>query len=97
MNLFTTDHPLQSEPVPLSKRMKRRLILAALIYPAYLFLLGPYRAVEGRGFLDFAPEKFRFAVYYPIVPILITPGLNEVYFSYLNYWYADPNEAETTI
>ena len=97
MNLFTTDHPLQSEPVQLSKRTQRRLIVAASIYPAYLFLLGPYWAIEGRGGLDFAPENFRFAAYYPAAPILITPGLNQIYFSYLNYWYVDPNEAETTI
>ena len=96
MNVFTTDHPMMSEPFRLSRRARRWLLFSVLAYPAYLLLLGPYYALEGRGYLDFVPERVRTAFYYPAVPFYLVMGLRNPYDDYLTWWYDDPNEGETT-
>ena len=98
MNVFTTDHPLASEPSPALLRYQRRLLrgcLAVIIaYPIYLLLLGPYWALLGPGRLDFLPQTVRSVPLYPAMPGSLLPALWRPYEGYLNWWYCDPNAAD---
>ena len=55
MNVFATDHPLASEPFVFGKRARRCLLFLLVAYPVYLLLLGPLYALDGHGYLAFAP------------------------------------------
>ena len=96
MNIFSTDHPMMFEPLRLSRRVRRWLLISALAYPIYLILLGPYYALDGRGMLNFAPEPVRNAVYVPAFPLFLVPDPINLYEAYLDDWYDDPNAPETT-
>lgn len=96
MNIFTTDHPMMFEAFRLSRRVRRWLLFSVLAYPTYLLLLGPYYALEGRGYLDFAPEGVRIMFFYPAAPIFSAMGPRNPYYDYLDWWYDDPNAGETT-
>jgi len=94
MNVFTTDHPLMSEPFRFSRRAKRWLFCSVLVYAAYLLLLGPVWAMDGRGRLNFIPEGVRQICYVPAYPICLVPHLRGRYADYLDWWYLDPNAAD---
>jgi hypothetical protein len=94
MNVFTTEHPLASEPFRLSRRARRWLVFALLIYPVYLLLLGPFWALDGRGVLSFVPERVRLVCYAPTWPIWFVPHLRGRYADYMDWWYLDPNAAD---
>jgi hypothetical protein len=94
MNVFTADHPMMSEPVPMSRRAQRWFVFSALVYPAYLLLLGPIWAMDGRGYLDFIPERARQICYAPTYPIWFVPHLRGRYSDYMDWWYLDPNGAD---
>ena len=94
MNIFTTDHPMMSEPVRMSRRARRWLLFSVLVYPTYLLLLGPIWAVDGRGYLGFIPEHVREVCYMPVRPIMAVPHLRGRYADYLDWWYLDPNGAD---
>ena len=96
MNVFVTDHPLTSEPYRFGWRGLRRLLFAALVWPAYLLLLGPFYALDGRGYFDFLPDGVRTVFYVPAIPFYEVFGPNNPYDDYLTFWYDDPNAAETT-
>jgi hypothetical protein len=51
--------------------------------------------LDGRGFLDFAPEQIRNVLYLPAMPFCFL-GPHNPYDDYLTWWYDDPNEVETT-
>lgn len=78
---------------------RRRLLraLRALLsgYLGYLLLLGPYLAIIGTGRFDFLPPIVRDAPFYPAAPVYLVPGLRHVYDGYLQFWYFDPNEADS--
>jgi hypothetical protein len=94
MNVFTTEHPLESKPSYLSRRAGRLLICSLLAYPVYLLLLGPFWALDGRGALGFVPERIRQVCYTPTYPIWFVPHLRGRYADYLDWWYLDPNAAD---
>ena len=95
MNVFTTDHPMVTEPSPALLRFQRRLLtgfFAVLFgYPFYLLLLGPYWALDGRGALDFIPSCVRQCCYLPALPIGAIPHVRGRFLDYLDWWYLDPN------
>ncbi|MGH7953393.1 MAG: hypothetical protein ACREFE_15975 [Limisphaerales bacterium] len=78
------------------KWIKRIAIGLLLLYPAYLLLLGPFWALDGRGRLDFVPSSVRNAAYLPLYPIAKIRPLFNVYDHYMDWWYLDPNAPETT-
>jgi hypothetical protein len=98
MNVFTTDHPMMSEPSPALLRLRRRLlkgfVVGLLGYPLYLLLLGPFWGLDGRGVLDFFPVGIRDVCYMPCGPIWMIPHLRGRYADYLDWWYLDPNAAD---
>jgi hypothetical protein len=94
MNLFTTDHPITSEPGRLSRRARRWLVFAVFAYPGYLLLLGPIWAVDGRGYLDFIPEGARKVCYTPAGLVIAVPHLRGRYADYMDWCYLDPNAAD---
>src|SRR5450759_3762432 len=96
MNVFVTDHSMVSQTSRSYPRLRRWLFGSLLIYPVWLLLLGPFWALDGRGTLDFLPSKARQLVYLPAVPFCYSPSLYPVFDRYMNWWYQDPNESETT-
>jgi hypothetical protein len=92
MNVFTTDHPMMSEPSAFMRRFQRRLLLMLAGYFCYVLLLGPFSALDGRGLLGFVPDSVRTALVLPVVPLSFVPGFRRLYFDYLGWWYHDPNE-----
>jgi hypothetical protein len=94
MNVFTTDHPLASEPFRLSRRVKRWLAFLILVYPAYLLSLGPFWALDGRGCLEFIPDGVHRICYAPVYPICLIPHVRGRYADYMDWWYLDPNAAD---
>src|SRR5437870_3861598 len=97
MNVFATEHPMVSGQARPHPRLRRRLLLCLCVYPAWLLLLGPSWALDGRGAFDFLPWSIRRIVYLPSVPVFYSKSLSPIYESYTNWWYADPDEAETTL
>jgi hypothetical protein len=71
-------------------------VFLALAYPAYLLLLGPFYALDGRGYLGFVPERIRTGLYLPAAPFYLAMGPRNPYDNYLTFWYDDPNAAVTT-
>src|SRR6266699_5462554 len=96
MNIFATEHPINSKLFRIPKRIRRFLILAVLSYPLYLLLLGTFYAIDGRGGLNFASERVRNFLYFPAAPIYAVFGPHNFYDDYLTFWYDDPNAPETT-
>jgi hypothetical protein len=90
MNVFTTDHPMMSEPSAFVRRVQRWLLVTALAYLVYLLSLGPFLALDGRGVLAFAPESVKYAIVLPATPVYQVPGLRMFYDDYLDWWYHDP-------
>lgn len=85
---------MMSEPFRFSRRTKRWLLLSLIVYPAYLLLLGPFWALDGRGALDFIPERVRQICYTPTYPIWLVPHLRGRYMDYMDWWYLDSNAAD---
>ena len=77
-------------------KIVRRLIIGVAIYLVYLAALGPFHAINGRGYIDFVPPLFRNLPYYPAAPLLWLRADVNPYDSYLDLWFQDPNEPETT-
>jgi hypothetical protein len=96
MNTFSTEHPMESVAFRYRVRLRRCVVGCLLVYPAWLLLLGPFWAFDGRGALDFIPSSVRRIVYLPAAPFYYVQPLCPVMSDYLNWWYQDPNEAETT-
>jgi len=94
MNVFTTEHPMESEPFRLSRRMRRWLVFLVLVYPVYLLLIGPFWALDGRGCLEFIPDRVRRIFYAPAYPVAFVPHLRGRYADYMDWWYLDPNAAD---
>ena len=94
MNVFVTEHPLTSQPFHLSRRARRWLVFALLAYPAFLLLLGPFWALDGRGVFGFMPERVRLICYAPTYPIWFVPHLRGSYADYMDWWYLDPTAAD---
>jgi hypothetical protein len=92
MNIFTTDHPMMSVRPLLNRRQRRWLVLALVVYPAYLILLGPLCALDSRNCLNFVPESVRDAFCYPAAPVISLPGDDNFYLAYLDWWCADDND-----
>ena len=82
MNVFTTDHPITAGSFRISRRVRRWLVVVLLAYPAYLLLVGPFWALDGRGHLDFIPEPVRLVCYAPACPIWLVPHLRGRYADY---------------
>ena len=97
MNVFTTDHPMVSQPARSHPRLRRWLLGGVFIYPVWLLLLGPFWALDGPGAIDFLPFSVRRGVYLPTAPFCYSPGLYSVFEGYMNWWYEDPNAPETTL
>ncbi len=96
MNVFATDRPINGRTSCSFRHLRRCLLVGLLVYPVWLLLLGPFWALDGRGALDFLPFKARQAVYLPAVPFCYSRSLYTVFDGYMNWWYPDPNAAETT-
>ena len=98
MNVFTTDHPMVTEPSAALLRFQRRLLRAFVAvlcgYPLCLLLLGPYWSLEGRGALDFIPSSIRLCFYLPSAPLWAIPHVRGRFQDYLDWWYLDPNSAD---
>jgi len=92
MNVFTTDHPLMTEPSAFARRVQRRLLNLVVGYLLYVLSLGPLFALAGRGGLDFVPESVGRAFLLPATPVVLVPGLRNLYRDYLDWWYHDPND-----
>jgi hypothetical protein len=76
--------------------IQRITICLLLLYPAYLLLLGPFWALDGRGHLDFVPSSVKDGIYLPVYPVIKVRPLFSIYESYMGLWFDDPNAAETT-
>ena len=85
-----------SQPLCLGRRVRRWLLFLVLAYPAYLLLLGPFYALDARGYLQVAPGRVRAAVYYPAAPFYLAMGPQNPYDDYLTLWFDDTNAPETT-
>ena len=92
MNVFTTDHPMVSEPSALARRVQRGMLCGLIGYLLYALLIGPLGALACRGYLDFVPESLCRALFLPVKPMVLVPGLRQVYGGYLDWWYHDPGE-----
>jgi hypothetical protein len=89
MNVFTTDHPLVSEPPAWTRRLCKTLFLGTLVFVLDLLLLGPLSALEGRGYSHGIPSPVLFIVWAPSAPVWRIPVLRETYWWYLDWWYHD--------
>ena len=96
MNVFSTEHPMEVVAVRHRARLRRWVVGGVLVFPTWLLLLGPFWALDGRGALDFIPSTVRRVAYLPAVPFFCIQPACPVLEDYLNWWYQDPNEAETT-
>jgi hypothetical protein len=96
VNVFETDHPMISKAGRTFPRQARGAVLVILAYPVWLLLLGPLWALDGRGFIDFIPSRLRGMVYLSAYPVFRSHSLSGLYEAYMNWWYDDPNAAETT-
>ena len=96
MNVFTTDHALDSEPLGFSKRVRRFSLFSVLAYPVYLLLLGPLYALDSHGHLAFAPEPVRLIFYLPAAPVYAAFGPYNLYDDYLSLWNEEHNAAQIT-
>ncbi len=96
VNTSGLDSSTVPEPSRTILRVCKWLLVTFLIYLAYLVLLGPFHALNGRGVFDFAPRPIRDVFYAPAVPLVSLLGPFDLYDSYLNLWYDDPHEAVTT-
>jgi hypothetical protein len=96
MNVFSTEHPMESVAFRYRVRLRRWVVGCLLAYPTWLLLLGPFWALDGSGTLDFIPSSARRIVYLPAAPFFYVEPLCPVMSDYLNWWHQDPNEAETT-
>ncbi|MDB6064012.1 MAG: hypothetical protein JWR26_220 [Pedosphaera sp.] len=85
-----------TEPFRFSRRARKWFLVTVLAYPVALILLGPFYALDGRGYLNFVPEGVRNVFYLPALPFYLTMGPRNPYDDYLSWWYEDPNAAETT-
>jgi hypothetical protein len=92
MNVFTTEHPLASvPPSALARRVGKWGCFVTLFLVFDLVLIGPLGALEGCGYLRL-PEPVVFAVGAPVRLLVRVPGVREVYWQYLDWWYHDPGE-----
>ena len=96
MNFFSTEHPMESVLFRYRVQLKRWVVGGLLVYPTWLLLLGPFWALDGRGALDYIPIGVRRVVYLPALPLFCIKRACPAMDNYLNWWYQDPNEAETT-
>lgn len=92
MNVFTTDHPMMSEPSAFARRVQWRLLFTVMGYFLYVLLLGPLCALGEHGGLDFVPESVGRAIFLPARPVALVPGIATLYRDYLDWWYHDPND-----
>lgn len=67
-----------------------------LVYPIWLLLLGPFWALDGRGAMDLIPLSLRRMIYLPATPFFYCDSLFPTFEAYVNWWYQNPNAAETT-
>ncbi len=76
-----------------SRRAVRWVACAFAAYPAYLLLLGPFWAMDGRGYI---PERASRFVWAPALACRAVPVVSWVLQDYLDGWYVDPRAGETT-
>ena len=97
MNVFTTDHPMTAQPAMRMPRwLKWTLLFVFAYYPLYLAMLGPFWALDGRGYLKFVTDPMRQIIYAPAELVMLTPFTGMYFEAYLDCWYDDPNAPETT-
>jgi hypothetical protein len=96
MNVFVAEHPMTDRETGPHPRLRRLFQLGLLVYSTWLLLLGPFWALDGRGMVDFIPWGVQQYVYLPAIPVFHRRALSPVFEPYLNWWYSDPNPAETT-
>jgi hypothetical protein len=96
MNVFVAQHPMTDRETGPHPRLRRLFQLGLLVYSTWLLLLGPFWALDGRGMVDFIPWGVQQYVYLPAIPVFHRRALSPVFEPYLNWWYSDPNPAETT-
>ena len=97
VNVYTTDHPMMSEPFRLSRRMQRTLIGLGLAYPTYLLKIGgPLWPLEGQGQvpLNFIPARGRIFCLLPTAPVWRIPHVRGRYADYMDWWYSDVNNPD---
>jgi len=71
-----------------------RLLFALLVgYVAYFLLLGPFWALDGRGYI---PDPIHRLVWGPALVWKDVPVAGAVIVAYLDWWYLEPQAAETT-
>ena len=97
MNVFVAEHPIASQRLRRYPHFRRWLLGGLLAYPAWLLLLGPFWALDGRGAIDFLPSNFRRMTYLPAIPIFYSETLFPIYERYMDFWYKDPDAPETTL
>jgi hypothetical protein len=62
-------------------------------YFAYFLVLGPFWALDGRGYI---PDSIHRLVWAPALVWKDVPYVNAVTVAYLDWWYLEPQAAETT-
>jgi hypothetical protein len=96
MNVFVAEHPIVSKQGRHYPRLKRWLLVCLSAYPAWVLLLGPLWALDGRGAFDSLPWSIRRIPYLPAVPLFYSQSFSPIYEGYMNWWYSDPDAVETT-
>lgn len=76
------------------KRWRRYLVVGVGLYMVYLAALGPLYSLEGRGYLNFVPERVRQIVWLPAFPLIRQTVVRRAFSAYLDWWYLDPNATE---
>jgi hypothetical protein len=91
MNVFATEHPMTAQPpLRLPRWLKCSLLFVFCYYPLYLAMLGPFWALDGRGFLDFMPDQVRGIIYAPAGLVVDKPIIGIFFEGYMECWYDDP-------
>ena len=79
---------------PILARCARRLAVVIAAYLAWLLLLGPFWAVDGRW--GVASERVRKVVWAPALWTRHAPVARLIVDAYLDNWYVDPDAPGTT-
>ena len=68
-------------------------LYCAASYVLYLLLLGPFWALDGRGYI---PDRVHRVAWAPALVCRDLPVADEILRDYLDWWYVEPQAPETT-